>query len=199
MALDQLGTLELHVWGARADRLERPDLIVLDLDPGPDVPGSQVVEGARALRGQLEDLDLGAFLRLTGGEGLHVVTPIERRSTWDEVRTFAHDVARGFARREPERYTAKLPKRHRVGRVFIDYLRNGRGATAIASYSPRARPGAPVAWPIPWERLDGDADAPPRVTLPEVLREGLPNDDPWADFEATRRVLTKAMGGKVGD
>ncbi|MCA9557383.1 MAG: DNA ligase D, partial [Myxococcales bacterium] len=199
VSLAQLGTLELHVWGARADRLDRPDQIVFDLDPSPDVGWSQVVELARALRQHLEALGLGAFLRLTGGKGLHVVSPIERRSTWDEVKTFAHDVARGFARRDPTRYTDKLSKQRREGRVFIDYLRNGRGATAIASYSPRARPGAPVAWPIAWSALDPTAEGPAKVALLDVLRDGLPSANPWADFDDARRALTKAMRQEAGD
>ncbi len=199
VSLAQLGTLELHVWGARADRLDRPDQIVFDLDPAPEVPWARVVDLARALRARLDDLGLAAFLRLTGGKGLHVVTPLERRSTWDAVKTFAHDVARGFARRHPDRSTDKLPKHHRVGRIFIDYLRNGRCATAIASYSPRARPGAPVAWPIAWGVLEGSAEGPPRVTLPDVLRDGLPSADPWADFEDARRALTKAMRARAAE
>ena len=194
LSLVHFGVVELHVWGCRADKLERPDLIVMDLDPAPDVPWSRVARTALALKEQLEVLGLTPFLRATGGKGLHVVAPLRRRATWDQVKTLTHDLARAFAQRDPKHFTAELAKHRRAGKVFIDYLRNTRHATAVASWSVRARDGAPVAMPLAWDELDLK-HGPPTRNLREVLaliaRPGW--QDPWADFESSRRPVTKAM------
>ena len=146
--------LEFHVWGARADAIERPDQLVFDLDPDPSVAWKQVADTARVLRAWLTELGLVPFLRTTGGKGLHVVVPIQRRSSWDEVKGFTHDVALRLVKEAPSHFTATLSKSKREGKILIDYLRNQRDATAIASYSLRARAGAPVAMPIAWDELD---------------------------------------------
>lgn len=193
VTLAQFGVIELHPWGARADRLDRPDVLVFDLDPGDDVPWRRVVATALTLRDHLEGLGLAAFARATGGKGLHVVVPIERRTPWDAAKGFTRAVAGAFERADPAHYTARADKSLRHGRIFIDYLRNGRGATAVADWSPRARPGAPVAHPLAWSALDGDADGPPRLTVRGVL-DGAAPVDAWGDaFEAGRRRLTRAM------
>lgn len=195
VALVQVGVIELHVWGARADRLDRPDLVVLDLDPDPELPWGEVVETARELRELLEEIGLVPFVRSTGGKGLHVVVPLERRSTWKEVKDFAEALAKERVSAAPDRLTANVSKEKRKGKILIDYLRNDRESTAIACWSPRARAGAPVALPLDWDELD--ADERPVVSLREAP-ERLSRKDPWARFDASRRRLTRAMRRGVG-
>ncbi len=195
VSLVQFGVLELHPWGSRRDRLERPDRIVIDLDPDPVVPWKEVVVTARALRGLLRELGLQGFARTTGGKGLHVVLPIERRSTWPEAKRFARELVTVLARRAPELYVLTASKARRKGRIFLDYLRNDRGSTAIASYSMRARAGAPVATPIRWDELTTRL-APERFTVrsvPRRLAELRAADDPWAGFLTLRQTLTGAV------
>lgn len=191
ITLVQFGTLELHPWPARSDRLDRPDLLVFDLDPGTGVTFKQVIAAARHLRDALAALELTCFLRTTGGKGLHVVVPLERHQHWEELRSFAETLARLVAHDAPDRYVATATKSKREGRIYIDYLRNARGATSIASYSSRARPGAPVAVPLRWEevgRLQA-ADAYNIRTLPRRLARL--HEDPWAEFESSRQRLPK--------
>lgn len=198
LALVQMGVLEIHAWGARVDRPDAPDRLVFDLDPDPALPWAVVREGAALMRARLGDLGLTGFLRTTGGKGLHVVVPLARRHGWVEVKAFARALAEDIARRDAARYTARLARASRAGRIFIDYLRNARGASAIANYSTRARPGAPVAVPVAWEELT-PALRPERfnvVTVPERLRS-LPRD-PWEGFEAARRPVTASMKRALG-
>ena len=193
LALIQMGSLELHVAGCHADDVEKPDYVVFDLDPDVGLGWDRVVEGAHAVRRLLDHLGLQSFLKTTGGKGLHVCLPLVRRSGWDEVKAFAKALAEAVVAQEPKRYTANLPKASRKGKIFIDYLRNGRGATSICAYSTRARPGAPVSAPLAWEELDTDvrADTFTVQNLPERL-ESL-KADPWADFLKVRQSLTAAM------
>jgi bifunctional non-homologous end joining protein LigD len=193
VALVQAGTLELHVWGSRVDDLERPDIVVFDLDPAPDLAWQELVRTARDLRERLGALGLEAFVRTTGGKGLHVVVPLVPERDWDEVKAFAHGVARGLADDEPRRFTTNMSKARRHGRIFLDYLRNGRGATAIASYSTRAREGAPVAVPLRWNELSG-AMTGSRYDIYGLRRRlNSLRADPWQDFDAARRPLTREM------
>ncbi|WP_158044884.1 non-homologous end-joining DNA ligase [Skermanella pratensis] len=182
-ALVQACVLELHPWGATTDDLERPDRIVFDLDPNEGVPWAHVVEGARAIHAALKDLGLRGFVKATGGKGLHVMVPIEPHADWETVKAFARDVAARLAAARPERYTTNPLKEARSGRIFQDHLRNSRGATAVAAYSTRARPGAPVAMPLAWETL-GDAAAAPRYGMAD-----LPAGDPWKGFFEVRQRL----------
>jgi bifunctional non-homologous end joining protein LigD len=195
ISLVQVGVLEFHVWGARADRLDRPDIVVFDLDPDPSVPWERVAETARLLRELLDTIGLVPFLRTTGGKGLHVVAPLERRATWDEVKAFSQGLARQFVRAAPEQFTAIVTKSKRKGKILIDYLRNDPESTAIASWSTRARPGAPIAVPLAWEEMDS-AERP--VFTVRNAHERLTRPDPWADFEDARRALTRAMQRRVG-
>jgi bifunctional non-homologous end joining protein LigD len=193
VTLVQFGVLEIHPWGSRADRLGRPDRLIFDLDPGEGVRWKQVVGAALRVRERLGDLGLTTFVRTTGGKGIHVVAPLVRRSEWDEVKGFAGDVARGFEREDPDRFIATMSKARRKGRIFVDYLRNARGATAVASYSTRAKAGAPVATPLGWdelERLSGP-DHYTIVNLPARLRAR--KKDPWEGFFDVRQSLTRAM------
>lgn len=193
LALVQIGALELHVWGSRVDTLEQPDLMVFDLDPGPELPYTELIDIARQLRDRLEQLGLPSFPRLTGGKGLHLVVPIEPERSWDDVKLFSQAVARQHAQDDRDRVTANMAKKHRTSRVFVDYLRNGRGATAIASYSTRARAGATVAVPISWDELN-PAMEPSRYTVNNLRRRlSALRNDPWADLDRARVFLSSGM------
>lgn len=183
-ALAQISALEVHLWGARASDVERPERVVFDLDPDEGLEWSAVVAAATEVRRLLEGVGLHPFCLHTGGKGVHVVAPLTPDAGWKRVKAFSRAVAETLASDAPDRYTATLSRSARGGKVFVDYLRNGRGATAIAPYSTRARPGAPVAAPIAWSELDRAA---PR-TLLEVL-EAMDGDDPWAGYEDARRSL----------
>jgi bifunctional non-homologous end joining protein LigD len=194
IALVQFGAAELHPWGSRADRSDRPDRLVFDLDPAEDVGWPQVIEAAHELRARLEALGLQSFAKTTGGKGLHLVVPIERRQGWDAGKAFAASLARTLAADAPRRFTATLSKAARRGRIFIDYLRNERGATAVAAYSVRSRPGVPVAMPVPWAEVSQNLD--PRAftarTVPEMVEK---RADPWEGMERLRQRLPKALSG----
>jgi bifunctional non-homologous end joining protein LigD len=198
ISLVQMGVLEIHVWGSHVDDVERPDYIVFDLDPDVGLPWERVVEGTLKVRERLEELGLRTYLKTTGGKGLHVCVPLVRRDEWDEVKAFTKAVVESIVAEEPGRYTSKLPKASRKGKIFIDYLRNGRGATSIAAYSTRARPGAPVSTPLFWEELETDVRANTYTVrnLPERL-ESL-DADPWAGFLKERQSITAAMKEAVG-
>lgn len=197
VALVQLGVLELHTWGAHRDRVERPDRIVLDLDPDPSVPWTRVVEAARQVREAFRLLELESFVKTTGGKGLHVVVPFRRGPDWDEVKAFSRAVAEAVAGASPGAYTLNISKAKRSGKILIDYLRNGRGATAIEAYSTRARAGAPVAVPLTWEELGPDVreDHFNVHTVPDRLA-GLKRD-PWKDYAAVKQSITAALRRKV--
>jgi len=179
LALVQLGVLEIHPWGSRVTDLEHPDLCTFDLDPGPGVAWTALLRGARDLRDLLGGLGLESFVKTTGGKGLHVVVPFSGAPGWPELKAFSKSVAEELARRAPDRYTAKLAKASRGGRIFVDYLRNGRGATAVAAYSTRAKPNASVAVPLAWEELSPSL-RPDQYTVKNVRRrlEKLARD-PW--------------------
>jgi bifunctional non-homologous end joining protein LigD len=190
LGLVQVGVLEIHVWGSRAENLDQPDVIVLDLDPAENVRWSEVVDAAMLVEARLRALGLRAFLRLTGGKGLHLVVPVVPGPQWPAIKKFTRTLVNEIVRDEPKRFTGNMAKSARDGKIFIDYLRNDREATAIASYSPRARAGAPVALPIPWDELDRTASAPPRFSLldvPAVVRAR--KRDPWEGFEQARSSL----------
>ncbi len=153
LALVQMSALEVHVWGALAGDADHPDRLVFDLDPDLGLDFKDVLVAARATSALLAELGLQSWVKTTGGKGLHVTVPIAPRADWDEVKAFCRGVAEELTRREPERYVATMSKAKRRGKIFIDYLRNGRGATFIAPYSPRAREGAPIAMPIEWDEL----------------------------------------------
>jgi bifunctional non-homologous end joining protein LigD len=198
IALVQAGVLELHPWGSRVDDIERPDLLVFDLDPGPRVGWTRVLRTASAVRDRLANLGLTSFVRTTGGKGLHLVVPLVPSCDWDEAKAFTRGVAEAQAHDDPRRITANMSKAKRQGRIFLDYLRNGRGATAVASYSPRARAGATVAVPVRWEELS-PALTSDRYDIENLRRRLRALDaDPWEGFEDARRPLTREMMAAVG-
>lgn len=196
VALVQLGVLEIHPWGARADRPLRPERLVLDLDPGPGVAWPAVVAAAREARERLAALGLRSFVLATGGKGLHVVAPLARRHHWDTVKSFAHDLAAAMRRDAPDRYTEVSSKAKRAGRIFVDYLRNGRGHTAVAPWSTRARPGAPVAVPVAWDDLDALAGPDAfRVSRPPAWLDA--DHDPWPGYFDLRQSISKEARAAV--
>jgi len=193
IGLVQIGALEIHPWTARGDRVERPDRIVFDLDPDSGVPWNEVVDAALALRARLATAGLTSFPRTTGGKGLHVVLPIARRASWDDVKAFTRGIAEEMVRCHPRRYVSVASKAARKGKIFLDWLRNTRGATAIASYSTRAREGAPVATPLTWEELTTiqGGDAFDVRSVPERVRKVR---DPWPGFDSLEQSLPRQPG-----
>lgn len=185
----QMGTLEFHTWGSRADDLERPDVMVFDLDPDEGMELNTVRQGVRDMRGVLGELSLECFLKTSGGKGYHVVVPLMPGASWDAFRDFARRVAELMEARWPERYTSNVRKARRAGRIFIDWMRNARGATSIAPYSLRARKGAKVSMPISWEELD--AVAPDGVGMGEAGRR-INDVDPWEAFFRSEQGLRKS-------
>lgn len=198
VGLVQAGVLEVHVWGSRVDDVERPDLLIVDLDPSPDVEWAVTRATALDLRARMGDLGLTSFLRTTGGKGLHLVAPLVRRHGWDEVKTFARALCERHAADDPERRTTQVSKAKREGKVFLDYLRNGRGATAIATFSTRAREGAPVAVPIRWDELDAALRADAYHVGNVRRRLSALRGDPWAGYDDAARTITAAMREEVG-
>lgn len=191
--LVQIGVLEIHTWGSRRDRLDRPDRMVLDLDPDASLPFSAVIDAALQIRARLAGLGLESFVKTTGGKGLHVVVPLARGASWDQVNAFSRALAGEMVAQDPGRYLAESSKAERSGKIYLDYLRNAYSATAVAPYSTRARPGAPVSTPVTWDELE--AGLAPNdftvLTVPDRLKSL--NGDPWAAYPTTQQRLTKAV------
>jgi bifunctional non-homologous end joining protein LigD len=186
--LAQNNTIELHGWGCRLPAWEKPDWIVIDLDPAEDLPFSRVVESAFATRDALKTLRLESWVKTTGGKGLHVVVPIARLYDWETIRRASETIAVLMARAAPSEYVATMSKRARAGKIFIDYLRNASGATAVLPYSPRARPGLPVALPVSWKDLRAiDPGEHTIVTVPKLLARR--HTDPWAALLESKQTL----------
>lgn len=188
VGLVQLGVLEIHVWGSRIDSLECPDRLIFDLDPDPDLDWARLVEGALDVRDELGKHGLESFVKTTGGKGVHLVVPVEPVTPWPEAKKFCKTIAETLTRESPKRFVATMTKQKRKGKIFIDYLRNAREATAIAAYSTRARPGAPISTPVAWEELARDLRGEFRL---EELLERLAHlkGDPWPGFFEVRQRI----------
>jgi bifunctional non-homologous end joining protein LigD len=188
----QMGVLEFHIWGSRVDQLEKPDRIIFDLDPDVGLDFEDVRRGAFDLRDRLADIGLTTFPMLSGGKGFHLVAPIARRAEWPEVKAFCRGFAVKLGVDSPDRYVANMAKARRKGRIFVDYLRNERGSTAIAPYSSRAREGAPVAAPITWDEAKKvkAANIFDVTTMPARVKKV---GDPWPDYFKVKQSITKAM------
>jgi bifunctional non-homologous end joining protein LigD len=197
VGLVQMGVIELHAWGSTTRHLEHPDRMVLDLDPDTRLPWREVMAAAHHVRERLEDLGLESFVKTTGGKGLHVVVPLAPRHDWDEVKQFSRAVAESIVAERPQDFTAKAAKRERSRRIFIDWLRNAEGATAIAPYSVRARPGAPVATPLHWDEVGGRMK-PEKYHVKNVAKrlQGL-HSDPWKQLRRKPQAITAAMKRKL--
>jgi bifunctional non-homologous end joining protein LigD len=192
VSLVQIGVLEVHVWGARRDRLDRPDRLILDLDPAPGIGWAEVVEGAREVRDRLAEAGLKSWVKTTGGKGLHVVAPIRRYPTWEEVRDFSLKLAEAMVRDAPDRYLTSASKEEREGRIYVDYVRNSWSASAVAPYSTRARAGAPVSFPLSWDELGADT-TPDRFTVRTVPQLVRARPDPWRELNEFKQALRKDM------
>jgi bifunctional non-homologous end joining protein LigD len=187
--LAQMGVIEIHPWGSRLEAPDRPDRLTFDLDPGEGVDWSATCAAALDIRDRLAAIGLDSVAKTTGGKGLHVVVPLEPLAGWEEAKAFAQGFARDLARSDP-RFTARMAKSARPGRIFIDYLRNARGATAVAAFSPRARPGAPVSVPLAWEEVEAGL-RPDRFTIRTLHRRIGSGADPWAGRLERRQRLPR--------
>lgn len=188
VALVQFGTLEFHAWGSRVDRPDQPDQLIFDLDPDEAVAWEVVLGATLLLRDILAEVGLTSFLKSTGGKGLHVCVPLTRGPTWEVAKPFAKGVAEALVARNPQQFLAKASKAARAGKIFVDYLRNGVGATAIVPYAARARPGLTVALPLSWDDLPRERPTWTIREVPDVLARR--SSDPWAAYTRTRQSLT---------
>ena len=193
----QMNTLELHTWNATAKDFDKPDRFILDLDPDPALPWKAMLEATQLTLALLDELGLQAFLKTSGGKGMHIVVPLTRRASWDEVKTFSQAIVQHLAGLFPERLSAVSGPKNRVGRIFIDYLRNSKGATTVCAYSIRAREGLPVSVPIRREELTALKGAN-QWTL-RNLGERLAEDaDPWAGYSKVRQAISKDLRRRLG-
>ncbi len=189
LELVQMNVLEFHPWGSPSGDPEHAERLVFDLDPGKGVAWSRVVAAAREVRRQLASVDLDSFVRTSGGKGLHVVVPLDPPAPWDDARRFAQGVAQALAKLHPETFVARAGESHRKGRIFVDWLRNGRGATSVASYSLRARKGAGVAMPLSWTELGRVASGDAFDMAAALMRIRRRRHDPWSGIATTRQSL----------
>ena len=195
IALAQMDVIEIHTWNTRDDDVERPDRVVIDLDPGPDVAFREVIAGARLVRDALTAVGLRSFLKTTGGRGLHVVVPLARERDWSECLAFSRALAEAVERQHRKGFTTQYAKAGRERKILVDYLRNNRTNTSIAAFSPRARDGAPVSLPISWEELTPRLD-PARFTIESAL--GRLGEDPWREYWRLRQKVTATAVRAVG-
>jgi len=193
----QANVIELHTWNATTRDATRPDRIVFDLDPGEGVTWKQIQEGTELTRALLEELGLASFLKTSGGKGLHVIVPLTPKDGWEEVRAVAKAIVEHLATVIPDRFVAKSGAQNRVGRIFVDYLRNGFGATTACAWSARARPGLGVSVPCAWDELGGLTGGAHWTirNVPERLEE---HADPWRGYARTRQTLVKARKALLG-
>ncbi|MGH9564247.1 MAG: non-homologous end-joining DNA ligase, partial [Terracidiphilus sp.] len=188
VGLAQMGVLEIHPWGSRNESLEEPDRIVFDMDPDTAIGWKTLAETAQEFKKRLARFGLKSFLKSTGGKGLHVVVPIRPEREWAEVKEFAHNLVLEMERAQPDLYVTKMTKASRKNRIYLDYLRNDRGSTSVAAFSPRARPGTPVAMPLQWSELRS-AQAPIfHVSDFEEWKKRLARD-PWREMETVDQEL----------
>jgi bifunctional non-homologous end joining protein LigD len=190
MALIQLGVLEIHPWASQIDKIDKPDFITFDLDPGLDTEWKKVIEAAVFVKDHLRKLNLKSFVKTTGSKGLHVVVPIKRLYSWDKVKVFTFAFVKYLSIQNPELIVANMSKTKRKGKIFVDYLRNQRGASSIAPYSTRIKENAAVATPLSWDELNVriKSDSFTIKNLPQRLAKL--KHDPWADFHQLKQKLS---------
>lgn len=189
ISLVQWGVIELHPWQCAANKLDKPDRMIFDLDPDPSVSLKQLIDGAHEVRQRMEELGLVTFLKTTGGKGLHVVVPMTPHYNFLAIKAFARAIAESMASDSPTKYIATMSKAKRAGKIFIDYLRNDVTSTAVAPYSARARDGAPVSTPLAWQELTANLKLPSFTidTVPQRLKKQ--KKDPWSDFGTTKQKI----------
>ncbi|MBL8823180.1 MAG: non-homologous end-joining DNA ligase [Planctomycetia bacterium] len=193
ISLAQVAALEVHAWGSRSDKLDYPDRLIFDLDPDTELPWKIVIESAHQVRGLLEELGLKSFVKTTGGKGLHIVIPIERRHNWEEVKSFCRQVAHLIVKYDPRHFIANMSKVQRHGKIYIDYLRNARDATAVAAYSPRVRSNASVSVPVSWKEL-GKIPSSSHYTIRNLpKRLAKLKRDPWQEIAHIRQGLVNPI------
>jgi len=201
VAAVQMNTLEFHIWGSRVEDIDRPDRIVFDLDPDPGVDFAAVKAAAFRLRDVLAALDLDSLPLLSGGKGVHVVVPVKPGQPWPVVKEFSAKLSQRLVEDAPDKFVATMSKAKRVGKIFIDHFRNERGATAIAPFSPRARDGAPVAWPVDWEGL-GLVQAANEVSIRDAAARVAAGETPWSGYgkikQSLKAAALRALGGSGG-
>lgn len=190
VSLAQMGIVEVHTWNSTDDDVERPNRIVWDLDPGPEVAWKDVVAAAKVVRDVLSALKLESWVKTTGGRGLHVVIPITPARDWSECLEFSRSVAEAIERTDPQRYTTTFAKAGREGKILIDYLRNNRTNTSVSAFSPRARPGAMVSMPLEWRELGAGPEQWTLLSVPQRLKRL--KSDPWAGYRTASQRLSNA-------
>jgi len=188
----QMNVVEFHTWNAKSSKLDTPDRMTFDLDPGEGVKWPMMQEAAQLMRTLIEEIGLACFLKTSGGKGLHVVVPLTPRDDWDTVKDFSQAIVQHLAQVVPTHFVAKSGPKNRVGRIFIDYLRNGRGATTVAAFSARARPGLGVSIPCAWDELP-ELSGGAHWTIANAHERVESGEDPWAGYATTKQTLTKAM------
>jgi bifunctional non-homologous end joining protein LigD len=193
MSAAQMNVVEFHTWNSTVRKLDTPDRVIFDLDPGEGLKWGQMQEAALLVHTLLSELGLKAWLKTSGGKGLHIVVPLTPRLDYETVKSFSRAFVRHLAKTIPERFSATPGPSHRVGKVFVDYLRNGMGQTTVAAFSARARPGMGVSMPVSWEQLSA-LKSGAQWTV-QTAREYLSfqTEDPWADYWSTRQSLASAM------
>ena len=191
----QMNAIELHTWNARARAVEQPDRMVFDLDPGEGVAWRAVCEAASIVHELLAAIGLASWLKTSGGKGLHVVVPLTPKLGWDVVKACSQALVQHLARQAPDRFVAKSGPKNRVGRIFVDYLRNGRGATTVSAFSARARPGLGISLPLAWEELPRLAlqPKPPSCDIATPQPRLVQASQAWADYARKRQSLAKAL------
>jgi bifunctional non-homologous end joining protein LigD len=190
-SLVQIGTVEIHIWGATVERIGMPDQFVFDLDPDEGLDVEDVRKAALEFHERLDDLGLANYVKVSGGKGYHIVVPLEPKADWAAVKGFSHDFAEAMEQAAPDRYTATLSKKARKGKIFIDYLRNGRGSTTVGAYSSRAKKGATVSVPVTWDMVAGGVDPADFAIGSDALKKLLAKPDPWADFFENGKPLDR--------
>ena len=193
----QMNTLELHTWNVTTKDFDKPDRFVLDLDPDPALPWKAMLEATQLTLTLLDELGLKVFLKTSGGKGMHLVVPLTRRAGWDEVKDFSHALVEHMAGLFPDRLSAVSGPKNRIGRIFIDYLRNGKGATTVAAYSLRAREGLPVSVPI-WREELSQLKGANQWHIGNLQARLAEVDDPWAEMARTRQSITVGMRKQLG-